>query len=398
MTRIETQRLRKRVLRNRFNSGVFRAGEEVYLVGGYLRDLVIKDAHSRDLDYVAGKNIRRLVNSVSKALGGRVVELRKERMLRVVLPGGVTLDFSKMDGDILNDLKGRDFTINAMAWSPGAGLIDPHGGLRDIEKGTIRAISVENLKKDPLRLLRAYRFSAEFGLPIARKTRGLMKPLSRRIRQAAGERITLEFFKLLNAENPSGALNMALSDGILKEIIPLSFNELRRNIKSISDIDVNIKKIHESNFLKEFSQGLTLRGLLRLEGVMLGANAAASLLALSTNIRKRLEATGRLHSRFASISKMGRSEVFKLFLAADAAATDLLVLTGNTGLLSEVRRFERIMATKGLLSTEEIMSTTGVGSGPRLGRIIRDLRRRQFERTLKGGQAARRWLSGLKSY
>ena len=64
-------------------------------MGGYLRDLVIKDTHSKDLDYVAGKNIRRLVNSVSKALGGRVVELRKERMLRVVLPGGVTLDFGQ---------------------------------------------------------------------------------------------------------------------------------------------------------------------------------------------------------------------------------------------------------------------------------------------------------------
>jgi tRNA nucleotidyltransferase/poly(A) polymerase len=391
MKHCEVPRLRKKILRNPLCSKVFTADKDVYIVGGYLRDLIIKGIHSKDLDIVARKNVRPIVNNIATALGGRVVELRKERMLRVVLERGNTLDFSKMQGAIKEDLCGRDFTINAMAWSPAAGLIDPHGGLSDIKKGVIRAVSAQNLKSDPLRLLRAYRFAAELEMLVSRATRGLIRPLARKIRVSAPERITLEFFKLLNSENPSKALGEALSDGVLSQIIPLSINKLRNNIKSISTLDRILEKTHKRYILKEFSQGLSTRGLLRLEQLMMGANMADSLLSVSSDIGKRLDNTGRLYGEFNKINKMNKYNMFELFSATGAAAWDLLVLTGKTRLLADLNRFNRIQAG-GLLGAEEIMTISGMGRGPGLGRLINDMKRLQFAGELRTRQAARRWL------
>jgi tRNA nucleotidyltransferase/poly(A) polymerase len=392
MKHCEVPRLRKKILRNPLCSKVFTADKDVYLVGGYLRDLIIKGIHSKDLDFVARKNVRPAVNNVAAALGGRVVELRKERMLRVVLESGTTLDFSKMQGTIEEDLGSRDFTLNAMAWSPVAGLIDPNGGLSDIKKGVIRAVSAQNLNSDPLRLLRAYRFAAELEMRVSRTTRGLIRPLARKIRASAPERITLELFKLLSSENPSKALGEALSDGVLTQIIPLSITKLRSNIKSISTLDSILEKTHKRYILKEFSQGLSIRGLLRLEQLMMGANMADSLLSVSTDIRKRLENTGRLYGEFNKINKMNKYNLFELFSAAGAAAWDLLILTGKTRLLADLNRFNRIQAG-GLLGAEEIMAISGMGSGPGLGRLIKDMKRLQFAGELPTRQAARRWLA-----
>jgi tRNA nucleotidyltransferase/poly(A) polymerase len=392
MKHCEVPRLRKKILRNPLCSKVFSVDKDVYLVGGYLRDLIIKGIHSKDLDIVARKNVRPVVNNVAAALGGRIVELRKERMLRVVLESGTTLDFSKMQGTIEEDLGGRDFTINAMAWSPAAGLIDPNGGLSDIKKGIIRAVSVQNLNSDPLRLLRAYRFAAELEMRIPRATRGLIRPLAKKIRASAPERITLEFFKLLNSENPSKALGEALSDGVLAQIIPLSINKLRSNIKLIPSIDRTVKKTRLRYIQKEFSQGLSTRGLLRLEQLMMGANMADSLLSVSSDIRKRLEDTGRLYGEFNEINKMNKYNMFELFSAAGESAGDLLVLTGQVELLGDLKRFKRIQ-DRGLLGAEEIMEISGIGSGPRLGRVLRDMKRLQFAGELRTRQAARRWLA-----
>lgn len=384
--------LRRSILHNSLCSKVLNADEDIFLVGGYIRDLLIKGTRSKDIDFVARRNVHSIVNNVSASLGGRVVELRKERMLRVVLAGGITLDFSRMQGDIGEDLGSRDFTINAMAWSPATGLIDPTGGLRDINKRVLRAISGQNLKNDPVRLIRAYRFASELEMTVSGATRGLIRQLAGKINESATERITLEFFKLLNSEKPSKALGQVLSDGILRHIIPLSNSKLRSNIKSISSLDGIVEKTHVKYILREFSQGLSIRGLLRLERLMIGAEPDNALFTLSADIRKRLQDTDRLFMEFRKINKVNKYKRFELFSDARESARDLLLLTGNKALLDELKRFERIQ-TRGLIGADEIMATAGIGSGPRLGRLIQEMKRLQFSGELKTKQAARRWLA-----
>jgi len=397
MIDLNAPRLRRRILRNQCCSYVFNAGFDVYVIGGYLRDLLLTGKSSRDIDFAVNGSPRRLASTVAREFGGRVVDLRKERMMRVVLKEGVTLDFARMNGDIVEDLGGRDFTINAMGWSPDSGLIDPHSGLRDLRDCRIKAISRLNLLDDPLRILRAYRFSAELGFTITASTRRLILPISGRLRSSARERITYEFFRLLNAENPISALKSAHSDGVLSQIISINNRQLQRNLKLISTLSSNSKKLLEKRFFKEFSQGLSRLGLLRLELLMLGARLEGSLLAVSSDIRKRINVTGELYNSLNNDVKSKSSELFDIFWEARDASEDLLIITDMTRLFVELRQFNRIMA-KGLMTAEEIMETSGISGGPGLGRLIKEMKRLRFMGRLRTIRDAGRWISGLESY
>lgn len=385
--------LRKKILHDPLIRAVFSLSSDVYLVGGYIRDLLARNARSKDLDFVTGKGLRALVNAVSETLKGRVVELGKEQMIRVCIKDW-NLDFSRLSGHIEEDLRERDFTINAMAWSPSTGLLDPLGGLNDIKQHVIRGISKKNFEHDPVRLLRAYRFSAELSWPIYRGTRRVLKTMPERIKHSAPERITLEFFKLLNSEDPSGALRTALRDGLLQVIISLSYRKLYENIQSISLIGKNLEKLPERYVLKEFSQGLSYRGLLRLERLLLGPDMKKTLLRLSRLTAKRLETVQRLYGDFRGLAGMGKGEVFGLFEDSGDALMDLLVLSGNTDFMEEEKRFLRI-SKKGILSSEEIMETTGLGPGRKLGQTIKEMKRRQFEGRIRSKDEASRWLRSI---
>ena len=96
---------------------------------------------------------------------------------------GITLDFTELKDSIRDNLNGRDFTMNAIAWSPETGLIDPFNGIKDIARHRIKAISIDNFRKGPLRLLRAYRFVSELGWKAEPETRKMVRHLRKEIRK-----------------------------------------------------------------------------------------------------------------------------------------------------------------------------------------------------------------------
>ena len=237
--------IKKIVLGNKINSKVFSLGREVYIVGGYLRDILI-GKKSRDIDYVVRGDIRQFAGLVYAALGltpekGTTVELKKEQMIRIVLKNGITLDFTELKDSIRDNLSGRDFTMNAIAWSPETGLIDPFNGIKDIARHRIKAISIDNFRNDPLRLLRAYRFVSELGWKAEPETRKMVRHLRKEIRKSAPERITLEFFKLLNFKNFHNALKMASDDRLLECFLSITHKRLSENIRTIPSLELCIK-------------------------------------------------------------------------------------------------------------------------------------------------------------
>jgi len=181
--------LRDAVLKDPLVARVFGSGREVFLVGGYLRDL-LRGVRSKDIDFVVRGEPRSLVSGIFDEGEGSVVTFREPLLVRVVV-GDSTVDFSELRGELEDDLSLRDFTVNAIAWSPEKGLIDPLNGVGDIGKGRLRGISEKNFMDDPLRLLRAYRFAAELGWTIDQRTRGIIRKLKQSIKVSATERITL---------------------------------------------------------------------------------------------------------------------------------------------------------------------------------------------------------------
>lgn len=119
------------------------------------------------------------------------------------------------------DLKRRDFTINAMAYSEDRGVVDLFGGMEDLKSGIIKCVgeASERFDEDALRILRAIRFAAQLGFEIEEKTREAMKNQARFLSDISAERIQVELSKLLVSDNP-GRLEEAYELGITKIILP----------------------------------------------------------------------------------------------------------------------------------------------------------------------------------
>ena len=171
------------------------------LVGGAVRDALLDRLKPQpDLDLVVPSGALALTRTLANRLGGSCVVLDQERdMARLVLRGW-TVDIARQDGSSLEaDLQRRDYRLNAIALplrGP-AQLIDPTGGLADLQQGRLTAVRESNLTDDPLRLLRGLRLMAEIPLSLDPMTAGWMRRHRQQLTQAAPERILAELQKLV---------------------------------------------------------------------------------------------------------------------------------------------------------------------------------------------------------
>lgn len=204
-------------------------GAKVYLVGGYLRDILSgradKDNLPKDIDFAfEGDSAITFAQSLADKLSGHFVLLDEVLdTARVVLDEGVVIDLAGIVGGSLNkDIHRRDFTINALAWDPAKPdeIIDLVGGQSDLKNKIVKAISEQNLLDDPLRLLRAFRFQAITGGQIDGTTFEIIKKNSKYLAEAAAERINYELFKILEVEDATSILKTMGEASILEVIFP----------------------------------------------------------------------------------------------------------------------------------------------------------------------------------
>ena len=172
------------------------AGEEAYLVGGVVRDELL-GRPVLDVD-VACHEPERAALDYRRTAGGAVFPLSERHgAWRVALPGGRTVDFTRLAGTIEADLAGRDFTINAIAVPLAGGeAVDPHGGRQDVTARLVRAVSERVFRDDPLRLLRAVRLEDELGFRLEAGTEELVRRDAALVTAPAGERILSELLRL----------------------------------------------------------------------------------------------------------------------------------------------------------------------------------------------------------
>lgn len=203
-------------------------GLKVFLVGGTVRELALGGI-TPDLDLAVSAHTLQLAKDLAQTLGGTFVLLdEKERTARVVWQEEI-LDLAEFRAPTLEgDLRGRDFTINALALDleavAGEGrpldVIDPLDGLDDLGQGLVRMISADNLASDPLRLLRAYRFAATHGFRLTPETRAAIAWHAGKFFQVAGERVRQELFIFLAAPQAATWLGDMAQTGLLLQIFP----------------------------------------------------------------------------------------------------------------------------------------------------------------------------------
>jgi tRNA nucleotidyltransferase (CCA-adding enzyme) len=195
-------------------------GFEAYIVGGAVRDMVMaREAVDWDVATSASvETVSDLFPQLSRfsLQHGTITLVHEGRHYEVS-------SFRGLLPTLEDDLRHRDFTINAMAFHPGLGkLIDPHGGLKDAKAGLVRAVGApeDRFREDPLRLLRAVRISCELDFRIYGNTLEAMRRLSPLIQCVAKERIRDELIKILVCRKPSRGLSALARTGLLDEIVP----------------------------------------------------------------------------------------------------------------------------------------------------------------------------------
>ena len=238
-----------------------RLGTNAYVVGGYVRDLML-ERPSTDIDFVTEGSGLDLARAVAQDLGrGTHLSVFQTYGTAQVKRRGLELEFvgarresyhadsrnpEVTAGTLDDDIARRDFTINAMALSvmPDSfgTLIDRYGGVADLESGIIRTPLDPDVtfSDDPLRMMRAVRFATQLGFQIHPETLEAITRNAERIRIITVERITTELQKIMASPRPSVGWDLLLRAGLLQIILP--------ELAAMRGVEVMHGRGHKDNF------------------------------------------------------------------------------------------------------------------------------------------------------
>ncbi|MEK6590756.1 MAG: HD domain-containing protein [Nitrospinota bacterium] len=260
----------------------------VFLVGGIIRDSIIstffhsdifpKRNESRqqvlDLDFATGGDALVFGKKVGDSVNGSYFPLDKERSVsRVVIKspsfpplirgsegGLIILDFSRIRGEgIEDDLRKRDFTINSIAISLNnlfsnneLKLIDPTGGIKDIEERVIRMYDKNVIDDDPLRMLRAIKFESRLGFTMDSLLEVLIEENGYKLKNSSGERVRDELFNILSRRESYRYIQKLKELLLLRDIIP-EIDTMDRDFTSVPEQERHYRYLlwdHSLNTLK----------------------------------------------------------------------------------------------------------------------------------------------------
>ena len=207
-------------------------GQEAYAVGGCVRDTIL-GRNPQDWDITTSARPEQV-----KAIFRKTIDTGIQHGTVTVMIDHVGYEVTtyRIDGEyedarhpkevtytasLLEDLRRRDFTINAMAYNERDGLVDAFDGIGDLNRGVIRCVgdAAERFGEDALRMLRAVRFAAQLGFVVEEKTRLAIWELASNLQKVSAERIQVELTKLLLSDHPQ-EMQMLYDTGISSVILP----------------------------------------------------------------------------------------------------------------------------------------------------------------------------------
>jgi tRNA nucleotidyltransferase (CCA-adding enzyme) len=388
-------------------------GLPVYLVGGVVRDLLLKRTNW-DLDLTVEGNGIAFARLVADRYRAGLVTFERFATARLVMPNGIKVDIASTRREsyarpaalpnvepatLLEDLRRRDFTINAMAIqlnSPTFGrLHDPYGGQRDLRAKTIRMLHDGSFVDDPTRMFRAIRFAQRFGFRLESQTARLLKAGAGTdlIAQLSGPRLCNEILLLAGEAYPHRSFDWLTRLKLLRFLHPdLRYAGSTRRIVQSLPRALAWWRARCSNHPID-------RSLVFLMGLLAGAEppiieAVATRLMLSNEQARKVRAGGtKLRIVVCGLGESRRlrpSEVYRLLKGMPDEALVLCVATvkGQTAMLARMKRrigdyVTRFRTAKPALRGDELLHM-GVEPGPAVGTMLTLLCEAKLDGVVKG--------------
>ena len=364
-------------------------GVSVYLVGGPVRDALL-ESPVLDLDFsvvgdgaALGKRLAQETGGEATAhpqfgtatviTQGRRIDLVTARRERYPQPGQLP---HVTPGTIEDDLRRRDFTINAMAlpiWPEGGRILDPMDGLVDLESGTVRVLHCRSFVDDPTRMFRAVRYEQRFGFRIDDETLALMATSvsSSRMDYVSGDRWLHELDRILGEAEPGRVLLRASELGLLSGLHPSLANDagIRAMLKCGED-----PRDSDEWMAALFSPLTTVEGWSVMQRLRLSGHRAAvarDTIGVRENENLIRESAGRPSDLYQILKPFAPQAV-----AAMAKLTgDPLVRRALLRYLNELRHVQSGLTGDDLLEM-------GAAQGPLVGEILTHLRDARLDGTV----------------
>ena len=403
------------------------SGRPCWLVGGALRD-ALRGQASKDFDLATPDDPTPIARAFAARIRGHWFLMDALRhQSRVVVPaqaGGWLFDFAPLRAPTLNeDLRLRDFTVNAVAWPISAAvtqaeLIDPLDGRRDIEERRLRACSAGVFRDDPLRVLRGVRLAATLGMEIESKTFALMSEAAANLTRVAAERIQGELALIFSAARVGESLARLHALGLP----PLLFGKPEAQgswASGVTRVERIVAGLEEGagELLTEFTEGeggWSAAALLKLAALIAGYRPSIDVgeqLRLSrragnflcrlrelppetlAELRPLRDAAPRLRALW--VEQLGTEPVLGLTWLLCRADDPRRWLPESRRALTDYREHLRHGRIPDLVDGAWVRKHLGLSDGRRIGETLRKLRAAELSGQVKTPDEARKFLESL---
>ncbi|MGB8698479.1 MAG: CCA tRNA nucleotidyltransferase [Thermosynechococcaceae cyanobacterium] len=400
--------------------------QTAYLVGGCVRDALLGyGSPYLDLDFVLPQHSIETAQAIAHHYRAGFVVLDETHQIARVVFERATADFALQVGTTLQeDLRRRDFTINAIAYSPHTQtLFDPLAGQTDLERRVLRMISVENLADDPLRLFRAYRQAAQLHFEIDPATHAQIIDFAPRLSRIAAERIRSELGYLLSHGAGSSWIKRLWQDGLLQSSFPDASESGLDLIASMDQAEVTatarwpqLESLLHRTLSARPKSGEGVRRTLFATAKLVGLVSSEVQLAKLTLQRMKysraevnvaltvLQGLTQLQSELAQ-GAMDRRQQYHLCrtvgeafpaVAVAAIAADLPLPLLAPLVEEYLNPLSAIAHPKPLVSGQDLMVALAIPSGPMVGQLLSVLELAQAEGRIATPEAAlqlaRQWV------
>ncbi|MFQ4140461.1 CCA tRNA nucleotidyltransferase [Nodosilinea sp. PGN35] len=394
--------------------------QQAYLVGGSVRDALLRrQADYLDLDFVLPEGAIATAKSIAQHYGAGFVVLDADHQIaRVVFPHA-TVDFAQQVGPTIHsDLHRRDFTINAIAYSPHTEtLLDPLDGCADLARKTLCMVAAENLEDDPLRLLRAYRQAAQLGFSLDPTTQQTIRRLATALGRMAAERVRGELDCLLSLPEGSTLLAVAWQDGLLQTWLPEVYGA---QLERLATLDHLAAQYHErwpeySTLLRSWVKEQTTPGLHRswLKAAKLSqllppdlAAAEATLVRLKYSRAEQQAVLSLLKGwqyleQHQGATLLSRGQQYQLFKLAGAGLGGVVLLSLAYGVsealvLPLVERYltpnDPVAHPQPLVTGKDLVQGLALKPGPKIGELLEAVHLAQAEGLVDSREEALAWV------